>query len=124
MGKKKPNLHSPQINVRVPPAVREDQLLEQPVGQDGSNNVLRLHSFGGLCLALDFFVPRASAQAIMHATFFKSQRGENKALFELQGVFLFAVVQTAYGELYSGFNSFFQMNNDFLKSVSAMQSTS
>lgn len=61
----------------------------------------------------------------MHATFFKSQRGENKALFELQGVFLFAVVQTVYGELYSGFNSFFQMNNDFFfKSVSAMQSTS
>lgn len=60
----------------------------------------------------------------MHATFFKTQRVENKALFELLGLFLVAVVQTVYGELYSGFNSFFQMNNEFLKSVSAMQSTS
>lgn len=60
----------------------------------------------------------------MQATFFKTQRGENKALFELQDLFLIAVVQAVYGELYSVFNSFLQMNNEFLKSVSAMQSTS
>lgn len=60
----------------------------------------------------------------MCATFFETQRVENKTLFELQGLFLVVVVQRVYGELYSVFNFFFQMSNEFLKSVSAMQSTS
>jgi len=49
-------------------------------------------AFGAFVFLFSWFVPRASTGAIMRATFFKTQRAENKALFELQGLFLVAVV--------------------------------
>lgn len=58
----------------------------------------------------------------MHAIFFKTQRVENEALFQLQGLFFWLQLYKHCGEL--RWFEFFQMNNESLKSVSAMQSTS